>query len=167
MPRHPSTDDRHIHTTDLIHRIFDAADQLELSRSFFDATSLSPIELRRVMRALARREGAADMDGRSRAAQLRLRAYLALEVEPARVIARAFDDAFIDLPEDWRERSREVELSVIVNALHAREFNRLTRVLPWLRDRTSGAWLLDHLPDEDPAAALADATGQPQLAASV
>ena len=66
------------------------------------------------MRALARREGAADMDGRSRAAQLRLRAYLALEVEPARVIARAFDDAFIDLPEDWRERSREVELSVIV-----------------------------------------------------
>ena len=45
--RHPSTDDRHIHATDLIHRIFDAADQLELSRSFFDATSLSPIELRR------------------------------------------------------------------------------------------------------------------------
>ena len=107
------------------------------------------------------------MDGRSRAVQLRLRAYLALEVEPARVIARAFDDAFIDLPEDWRERSREVELSVIVNALHAREFNRLTRVLPWLRDRMAGAWLLDHLPDEDAAAALADATGQPQLTASV
>ncbi len=155
-----------IEPTELIHRIFDAGDHVQLAAAFYDADGLSPIELRRVMRALARREGAADRDSRSRAVQLRLRAYLALEVEEARVAARAFDDAFLDLPADWRERSREVELAVILNALHAREFARLTRVLPWLRERSAGAWLLDRLPDDDPAAALADATGQPQLGVS-
>ena len=151
-------------SSEIVHRIFDAADHLELAAAFYDAQSLAPVELRRAMRALARRDGAASIDERTRAAQLRLRAWLALDVEEARVIARAFDDAFLDLPESWRERSREIEFSVIINGLHAREFRQLTRILPWLRDSEGTSWLLDHLPDEDPADALSDATGQPQLA---
>lgn len=150
----------------IVDRIFDAADHLELAAAFYDAQSLAPIELRRAMRALARREGAAAIDERNSAALLRLRAWLALEIEEARVIARAFDDAFIDLPDGWRERSREIEFSVIINGLHAREFRRLSRILPWLRDSAGAGWLLDHLPDADPADALSDATGQPQLAVS-
>ena len=148
---------------EIVHRIFDAADHLELASAFYDAESLPPVELRRVMRALARREGAAPIDDRARAAQLRFRAWLALDIEEARVIARAFDDAFIDLPDGWRDRSREIELSVLLNALHLREFQQLARILPWLRDRDGAEWLLNHLPDT-PADALADATGQPQLA---
>ena len=148
----------------IVDRIFDAADHLELASAFYDAQSLAPIDLRRAMRALARREGAAVIDDRNAAALMRLRAWLALDVEEARVIARAFDDAFLDLPAGWRERSREIEFSVIINGLHAREFRQLARILPWLREESSGGWLLDHLPDEDPADALSDATGQPQLA---
>lgn len=148
-----SLSERRLDPSELIHRIFDAADHVQLAAAFYDADGLSPINLRRTMRALARREGAAEMQDRLRAAQIRLRAYLALEVEEARVIARAFDDAFLDLPADWRERSREIELEVILNALHAREFQQLTRILPWLRDRTAGTWLLAHLSDDAPAVA--------------
>ena len=158
IPQHQTT------PSAIVDRIFDAADHLELASAFYDAESLAPIDLRRAMRALARREGAASIDDRNAAALLRLRAWLALDVEEARVIARAFDDAFLDLPEGWRERSREIEFSVIVNALHAREFRQLARILPWLREQSSSSWLLDHLPDENPADALSDATGQPQLA---
>ena len=162
-----TTLDQHlVEASEIIHRSFDAADHLELAAAFYEAEGLAPVELRRVMRALARREGTASIDDRTRAAQLRLRAWLALDVEEARVVARAFDDAFLDLPEGWRERSREIEFSVILNALHAREFHRLARVLPWLRDREAAGWLLDHLPDEDPEAALSDATGTPQLSVS-
>ncbi len=91
-------------------------------------------------------------------------ALLRLDIEDACVTARAFADAHIDLPADWRGRNRELEFDVIKNALHAREFIALTQILPWLRDHEAGEWLLDHLPEGDPGELIIEASGAPALA---
>lgn len=150
---------------DLTHRLNDSADHVELATVLYDATALPPIELRRVMRAMARREGGATIEQAHELAARRLRAYLKLDVENARIAARAFADAHIDLPESWRERNREVEFAVIRNALHAREFIALTRVLPWLTDYESADWLLERVPEGDVSEIAAEASGAPILAA--
>ena len=152
--------------TAVTNRIYDAGDHLELAAAFYEALALPPVELRRTLRSLARREGGASRDVRHSLTLMRLRALLQHEPGEARVLARAFEDAFLDLPSGWREASRVVELAVVMNGLHVREFTALTDVLPWLRDESAGSWLLDHLPDVDVAESLADGTGQPALAVS-
>ena len=132
---------------DLPHRLSDAGDQLELASALYDATALPPVELRRLMRAMARREGGASVAEAHELAARRLRAMLQLDSETARSVARAFADAFIDLPAEWRERSREVEFSVIKRALHVREFIALSGILPGLREHEAAAWMLSRLPD--------------------
>ena len=149
---------------DLTHRLNDAGDHIQLAAALYDATALPPIELRRVMRALARREGAASVEVAHELVARRLRAYLKLEVEEARIAARAFVDAHIDLPVEWSERNREIEFDVIKNALHLREFSALAEVLPWLRDHDAADWLLEHLPEGDDAELAADSSGTPALA---
>ncbi|MYE05632.1 MAG: hypothetical protein F4Y04_00130 [Chloroflexi bacterium] len=149
---------------DLTHRLNDAADHVQLANALYDATALPPIELRRVMRALARREGAATVEVAHEVAVRRLRAYLQLDVEEARIAARAFVDAHIDLPVEWRERNREIEFDVIKNALHLREFSALTKILPWLRDHQAADWLLQHVPEGDGAEIFAEASGAPSIA---
>ena len=129
----------------LAHQLNDAGDHIQLAAALYEATALPPIELRRLMRGLARRESGASFESRRELAVRRLRALLRLNVEDARVVARSFDDAFIDLPAEWRERSREVEFAVIQNALHLSEFVSLTSVLPWLRDVEAARGLLAHL----------------------
>ena len=152
---------------DLTHRLNDAGDHIELAASLYDATALPPIELRRVMRALARREGAATVEVAHELIARRLRAYLRLDVEEARVAARAFVDAHLDLPAEWLERNREIEFDVIKNALHLREFSALTAILPWLRDQDAADWLLEHVPDGDDAELVAESSGTPALAGEV
>ena len=152
---------------DLTHRLNDAGDHIELAAALYDATALPPIELRRVMRALARREGAASLDTAHELVVRRLRAYLQLDVEEARIAARAFADAHIDLPADWGDRNREIEFDVIKNALHLREFASLTKILPWLRDHESASWLLARVADGDDAELAAEVSGTPVLSAQV
>jgi hypothetical protein len=149
----------------LPHRLNDADDHIQLSAALYDATALPPIELRRVMRAMARREGAASAAVVHELVVRRLRAYLRLDVEEARIAARAFADAHLDLPSDWTERNRQIEFDVIKKALHVREFARLTNILPWLRDQDGASWLLNHLSDGDDADLLTEASGAPALAA--
>ncbi len=149
---------------DLPHRLNDAADHVELAAALYDATALPPIELRRLMRAMARREGATPIDQAHELATKRLRGLLRLDIEDARIAARAFADAHIDLPAEWRERNRELEFSVIKNALHMREFIALTHVLPWLNDADSAEWLLEHLPEGDAGELATEASGMPALA---
>ena len=150
---------------DLTHRLNDAGDHLELGAALYDATALPPIELRRVMRAVARREGAASAEVAHELVARRLRAYLRLDVEEARIAARAFVDAHIDLPSEWRERNREIEFDVIKNALHLREFSALTEILPWLRDHDAADWLVEHVPDGNDAELAAESGGMPVLSA--
>ena len=149
---------------DLTHRLNDADDHIQLAAALYDATALPPIELRRVMRALARREGAATMDIAHELVARRLRAYVRLNIEEARIAARAFVDAHIDLPTEWGERNREIELNVIKNALHLREFSALTGILPWLRDHHEMGWLLERVADGDDAELVAESSGAPSLA---
>jgi len=149
---------------DLTHRLNDAADHIQLADALYDATALPPIELRRIMRALARREGSASIETAHELAARRLRAYLRLEVEEARIAARAYVDAFIDLPVEWGDRNREVEFDVIKNALHLREFAELTEILPWLRDHDGASWLMERLPEFDDAELVAESSGTPALA---
>ncbi len=59
---------------DLPHRLNDAADHVELGAALYDATALPPVELRRVMRAMARREGGAPIADAHELAVRRLRA---------------------------------------------------------------------------------------------
>ena len=151
---------------DLTHRLNDARDHVELGAALYDATALPPVELRRVMRALARREGAASIDLAHELSVRRVRALLTLDVENARVAARAFEDAHIDLPGEWRDRNREIEFGAIKNGLHPREFIALTNILPWLRDHDGVQWLLNQLPEGDDAELAAESSGAPALAAS-
>lgn len=148
---------------DLTHRLNDATDHLELASTLYDATVLPPIELRRVMRAMARREGAAAWEEAHELVVRRLRAYLQLSTENARIAARAFADAHIDLPNKWRERNREIEFDVIKNALHMREFLALTQIVPWLKDHDAADWLADHLPEADVADLAFDVSETPAL----
>ena len=136
--------------SEVVHRICDAPDHIELGAAFYDALALPPIELRRAMRALARLEGGSTPDLLHERALTRLRALFRLDREQARVIARAFDDAFLDLPEGWRERNREAELGAILNGLDGRSFRFLAGVVPSLHDRFDGEWLLDHLDQPQP-----------------
>ena len=131
--------------SELVHRICDAPDHIELGSAFYDASALPPIELRRAMRALARLEGSSGPDSQHERALTRLRALLRLDGEQARVIARAFDDAFLDLPEDWREHNREAELGAILNGMDGRGFSALASIIPSLRDRFGAEWLLNQL----------------------
>ena len=151
---------------DLPHRLHDAKDHIELAAAIYDATALPPIELRRVMRALARREGATGWEEAHELVVRRLRALLRLDIEDARVAARACSDAYIDLPSEWCERNQEIEFAAIKNALHVREFVALTDILPWLRDHEGAAWLLERLPEGDPAELLSEAGGIPTMASS-
>ena len=148
---------------DLTHRLNDATDHLELAAALYDAAALPPIELRRVMRAVARREGGAGRDAAHELAARRLRAFLQLDVEDARVAARAFADAHIDLPDEWRKRNREIEFDVIKNALHMREFIALTDILPWLKDHEGVDWLVNYLPEGDAADLAFEASETPAL----
>jgi len=149
---------------DLTHRLNDAADHMQLAAALYDATALPPVELRRVMRALARREGAASVADAHELAARRLRAYLRLDVEEARIAARAFADAHVDLPSEWAERSRQIEFAVIKNALHLREFFALTEILPWLRENDAANWLLERLSEGDDGELTVEIGGTPALA---
>lgn len=128
-----------------VHRICDAGDHIEMGEAFYEALALPPIELRRAMRALARLEGSSTPDRLHERALQRLRALMQLDAEQARVIARAFDDAFLDLPDGWQERNREAELGAILNGLDGRSFGALAGIVPSLRDRFGEGWLLEQL----------------------
>ncbi len=140
-------DDHAVDLAELTHRLNDAGDHIELAAAIYDAASLPPVAMRRVMRALARRQGAAPVTEAYELAARRLRALLQLDVEVARIAARGFADAHIDLPDGWSDRNREIEFDVIKNALHVREFAALAGILPWLRDHEAAEWVLQRLPD--------------------
>lgn len=72
-------------------------------------------------------------DQRREAAYRRLCAWLDLDPEEARILARAFDQAATELPADLDRRRIEAERDAILNGLGFADFQRLARLLPWLR----------------------------------
>lgn len=118
-----------------------------LADRFYSMLSLSEGELRRALRDYAEWEHGLDASARCGAVEARLRAWLGLGTEQARVLARAHDAALHDLPAWYEEQRRETELSVIMNGFRFGEFRELTRILPWLRDERGARFVLQALGD--------------------
>lgn len=62
----------------------------------------------------------------------RLRAWLTLHGEEARVTARACDAALATLPSEYTTRRRETESAVMLTGMAFAEFRALAEILPWL-----------------------------------
>lgn len=62
----------------------------------------------------------------------RLTAWLDLDKEDAHILARAYDGAAAELPEELQRRRLEAERDAILNGLSFTDFQRLARLLPWL-----------------------------------
>lgn len=67
----------------------------------------------------------------------RLRAWLAMDREDARIIARTFDEAMERFSEEQREQRVATERAVILNGLRFAEFRALCGIVPWLRSEES------------------------------
>jgi len=62
----------------------------------------------------------------------RLSAWLDIDGEDARILARAYDRAATDLPEELQRCRLEAEQDAIFNGLSFTDFQRLARLVPWL-----------------------------------
>lgn len=118
-----------------------------LADRFYSMLALGEADLRTALRDYAEWEHRLDEEARHAAVEARLRAWLGLGTEHARVLARAHDAALRDLPAWYDERRRETELAVIMNGFRFGEFRELTRILPWLRDARGARFVLDTLGD--------------------
>lgn len=109
-----------------------AAD-LSLAEQLHELLALPEAALEHAMAARILRENDLDEDARHRATYERFRAWLELDPEDARVIARAFERADSRLDSAVRERRIETERAVILNGLSVRQVRSLTPLIDWLR----------------------------------
>lgn len=91
--------------------------------------------LRRHAVAELRAEAALPPDQRRAAARARLAAWLELDGEETRVLARVYDEAARTLPRDDLESWLEAERDAMLHGLSFSEFTRLADMVPWLRSR--------------------------------
>lgn len=90
-------------------------------------------ELRRVVATELADEAALDPQERRRAALRRLTAWLELDAEDARILARVHDEAAAALPAEAARARYEAERDAILHGLSFAEFTRLVEMVPWLR----------------------------------
>lgn len=70
---------------------------------------------------------------RRRAAHRRLSAWLELDAEDARILARAYDEASAALDREAARARFEAERDAILHGLRFDQFTRLVEFVPWLR----------------------------------
>ena len=104
-----------------------------LAERFYSFLALPDGELERALAHFIRTEDELPAPARYEAALGRLRAWLELDREDARIIARAYDRALAALPSGFAERRLEAERAVIMNGMTFAEFRALADFLPWLR----------------------------------
>lgn len=92
-------------------------------------------ELERVLRSRIQAEDALPEDARHAAVLARLRAWLRLDREDARVIAGAWDAALETFPSGYAARCIDVERAVMLNGMGRSEFQALSDFVPWLTGR--------------------------------
>ena len=117
-----------------------------LADRYFSYLNRSDQQLQTELCAVIEAEHALPEPRRYAATLDRLRAWLELSPEDARVIARAHAAALATYPEEYALEAQEAERDVILNAMTFEEFQRLAGFIPWLR---SGDW---HLADDSLAA---------------
>ncbi len=103
------------------------------ARHYEAMLALRTDELRhRAARELAAEARLSDLD-RRQAAHGRLTAWLALDAEDARILARAYDEAAATLDREAARARFEAERDAILHGLRFDEFTRLVEFVPWLR----------------------------------
>ena len=78
-------------------------------------------------------EARLDPQERRQAALRRLTAWLELDAEDARILARVHDEAAAALPREAARARYEAERDAILHGLRFDEFTRLAEMVPWLR----------------------------------
>jgi hypothetical protein len=120
-----------------------------LDEGYAELLALPPARLEAALRErIVAEDGLAEGD-RHEAALQRLNAWLSMDREDARIVARAYERATSTLPEEMGRRRREVERAVITNGMRFSDFRALAGLVPWLRDE-----VVEHA---DALAAFADA----------
>ncbi|GMU40245.1 MAG: hypothetical protein AMXMBFR23_11110 [Chloroflexota bacterium] len=103
------------------------------ARHYEALLALRADELRdRAARELAAEARLSDLD-RRQAAHRRLTAWLTLDAEDARILARAYDEAAASLDREAARARFEAERDAILHGLRFEEFTRLVEFVPWLR----------------------------------
>jgi hypothetical protein len=97
-------------------------------------------------------EALATPERRRELARERLLAWLELDGEDARILARTYDEATASLEPEQRNARYEAERDAILHGLSFRQFQQLADTLPWLRS-TFGLALIG----TDPAVRMPDA----------
>jgi hypothetical protein len=103
-----------------------------LADRFYELLALPTDALDREIARLVEAEHPLPESLRYEATLARLRAWLALDPEEARIVAQSWDRAIAVLPTEYRARRVESERAVLLNALTCDEFRRLAALLQWL-----------------------------------
>lgn len=103
--------------------------------AFSAMLALRSDDLRREALQELRREAGMSVDARRSAAHRRLTAWLELDPEDARILARAFDEASAVLDREAARARYEAERDAIFHGLRFDQFTRLVELVPWLRSR--------------------------------
>lgn len=101
---------------------------------YYDLLALNASDLERALVAEIEREHAQPEAERYRLALARLTAWLELDHEDARILAAAWERALEAQGESVRRGAVESERGAILNGMSFESFQRLSRILPWLRD---------------------------------
>lgn len=104
----------------------------QLADQLHDLIRLPDAALEHAMAERLRREDALQPEERHNATLDRLRAWLALGADDARIVSRFFERAAASLGPDVQARRVETEWAVISNALSFEEFRALAPLLGWL-----------------------------------
>ncbi len=123
--------------------------QESLVERFYAYLALTDGQLETEMRMHIRAEHDLPEPVRYEAVLERLRAWLELSPEDARILARAYADALRTFPDAYGAEIQRAERAVLLNAMTFQELRVLATVLPWLCD---GSWTIG---DEKHAVALA------------
>ena len=114
-----------------------AARQHELIERYHHLLTRPDGELRDALASMIRAEQALPEGDRYAVTFARLRAWLAMDREDARIIARAFEEAMERFSPEQREERMAAERAVILNGLRFAEFRALCGIVPWLRSEES------------------------------
>ena len=106
----------------------------ELRDHYDDLLALAPYALKRQASEELLAEATLSDDARREVTYRRLCAWLDLDREDARIIARAFDDASREQSPAFRDRLYWAERDAILSGLTFLEFLDLSGVVPWLHN---------------------------------
>ena len=98
-----------------------------------DLLALPTSELRDHAALEIRAELDLPLEAQRQAIHTRLTAWLELEPEDARILARTWDEAAAGLSEDDARRRFEAERDSMLHGFRFQDFTRFTEFMPWLR----------------------------------